>query len=275
MIESVERPLAGDPRRGSLLSGWRQAGAYSHLLRNLVVRDLRLKYKGSVFGFLWSLANPLLMLAVYTLAFRYIIRVEVENFPIFFIIGYLPWVFLATSLTLGATSLLDNAALIGKIYFPRQVLPYSVVLSSAIQFLLALACLGPVLWAVGLAVTPALVAVPVIAALHVLFAAGLVLVLSVAHTRYRDTKHFLEIGLVVWFWVTPIVYPLDMVPDPLRGFIALNPMTAFLQAYRAVLLEGVLPSVATLGALVAWTVAALLLGTFVFRGASASIPEML
>lgn len=275
MVESVQQPVAERRRQGGLPDSWREIGTYSHLLRNLVARDLKLKYKGSVFGLLWSLANPLLMLAVYTLAFRYIIRVQVENFPIFFIVGYLPFVFLSTSLTLGATCLVDNAALIAKIYFPRQVLPYSVVLSSAIQFLLALACLAPVLWVVGLAVTPALIAVPLIVALQVLFAIGLVLALSVAHTRYRDTRHFLEIGLVVWFWVTPIVYPLDMVPDPLRMFIAGNPMTAFLEAYRAVLLEGVLPAAPVLGELFAWTVAVFLFGTLVFRSATAQIPEML
>jgi len=275
MIESVQQPLAERRHPRALQESWWEIGAYSHLLRNLVARDLKLKYKGSVFGLLWSLANPLLMLAVYTLAFRYIIRVQVENFPIFFIVGYLPFVFLSTSLTLGATCLVDNAALIAKIYFPRQVLPYSVVLSSAVQFLLALACLGPVLWAVGLAVTPALVAVPLIVALQVLFAIGWVLALSVAHTRFRDTRHFLEIGLVVWFWVTPIVYPIDMVPDPIRWFIAANPMTAFLHAYRVVLLQGALPSVLLIGELLAWSVAMFLFGTIVFRSASAQIPEML
>lgn len=275
MIESAQRTLAGDRGSAGVLSGWRELGAYSHLLRNLVARDLKLKYKGSVFGFLWSLANPLLMLAVYTLAFRYIIRVRVENFPIFFIIGYLPWVFLSTSLTVGTTCLIDNAALIDKIYFPRQVLPYSVVVSNAIQFILALACLGPVLWLIGLAVTPALVVLPVVVAFNALFAVGLVLALSVSHTRYRDTKHFLEIGLVLWFWVTPIVYPLDMVPEPLRNFIGANPMTVFLQAYRAVLLDGTLPSAMVFGGLIVWTAVALLFGTIVFRSASMGIPEML
>jgi ABC-type polysaccharide/polyol phosphate export permease len=123
--------------------------------------------------------------------------------------------------------------------------------------------------------TPALIAVPLIVVLQVLFAIGLVLALSVAHTRFRDTRHFLEIGLVVWFWVTPIVYPLDMVPESLRRFLAANPMTAFLQAYRAVLLDGVLPTAAVIGELFAWTVVVFLLGTLVFRSATTQIPEML
>lgn len=259
----------------TLVAGWRHLATYSHLLRNLVARELKLKYKGSAFGLLWSLANPLLMLAIYTLAFRYIIRVQVENFPIFFILGYLPWVFLGSSLTLGTTCLVDNAPLIDKIYFPRQVLPYSVALSAGIQFLLALTCLAPVFWLVGLAITPALVILPLIVFLQLLFTVGLVLIVAVAHARYRDTKHFLEIGLVVWFWITPIVYPLEMVPAGIRPFIAANPMTGFLSAYRAVLLAGTVPAGSTVAALAAWTGVVFMLGTVLFRATSPRIPEML
>lgn len=259
----------------NIFAGWRQLAGYSHLLRNLVARDLKLKYKGSVFGFLWSLANPLLMLAVYTLAFRYIIQVRVENFPLFFIVGYLPFVFLSGALTLGATCLVDNASLIEKIYFPRQAIPYSVAISTAIQFVLALVCLAPVFWLVGMAVGPGLVVLPVLVALQLLFTVGLVLIVAVLHTRFRDTKHFLEIGLVVWFWVTPIVYPLTMVPDNIRPFIRLNPMTGFVAAYRIVLLDGSMPSAAILGELALISTIALLLGTLMFRAVSPQISEIL
>jgi len=258
-----------------ILAGWRQLAGYSHLLRNLVARDLKLKYKGSVFGFLWSLANPLLMLAVYTLAFRYIIRVQVENFPLFFIVGYLPFVFLSGALTLGATCLVDNASLIDKIYFPRQAIPYSVALSAAIQFVLALVCLAPVFWLAGMAIGPGLLALPLLVALQLMFTIGMVLIVAVLHTRFRDTKHFLEIGLVVWFWVTPIVYPLTMAPDNIRSFIRLNPMTGFIVAYRMVLLDGSLPSPAILGELALISAIGLVLGTLMFRTVSPQISEML
>lgn len=252
----------------------RELRSYRHLLRNLVACDLKLKYKGSVLGLAWSLANPLMMLAVYTIAFDYILQIRVENFPLFFFIGYLPWTFLSNSLTMSAVCIVSNGALLNKIYFPRAILPLSIVLSNAFQFLLAAVCLLPVLWWVGMPLGRTLFAFPLVFLLQFAFAFGLSELAAVSHTFFRDTRHLLDVLLTIWFWMTPIVYPTELVPDVLRPWIELNPMTSYLRAYRALALYGQWPDIATLVSTLVWSAVALMAGSVVFNNHSRRFAEL-
>ena len=118
---------------------------FKYLIYNLVLRDLKVKYKGSTLGFLWSLLNPLLMLAVYTVAFKYVIKLRVPNFPVFLFCALMPWTFLSSTLSIGAISITDNSNLVKKVYFPREVLPLSVVLINLFHFSLTFVVLIPAL----------------------------------------------------------------------------------------------------------------------------------
>ena len=214
---------------------------YRDLVVNVVRRDLQVRYKGSTLGFAWSLAHPLVMAAVYTLAFRYVIRVGIPNFPLFLLAGLMPWMFLSSSLNIATASIVDNGALVRKVAFPRALLPLSAVASQFVQFVTMYGVIVPVALALGVGVSWAWLALLPMMALQLLFVAGLGLGLSTAYVYFRDTRHLVEVFLQVWFWLTPIVYAPSFVPERFRGFLRLNPMTPFVTSYQTIVLEHRLP----------------------------------
>jgi lipopolysaccharide transport system permease protein len=247
---------------------------YRAFVQNLVLKDLKLKYRDSFLGVVWSLAHPLLMLAVYTLAFKHILRIDVEHYAYFVLVGLLPWNFFMGA-SMGATqSVVMNGSLIRKVYFPRQILPIAAVLFSLAQYLLALAVFLPLLLlASGLPLRwPALLFVPLLA-LHLLFCIGVALFLSALTTSFRDVAHLTEIGMLLLFWLTPIVYPVSQVPDHLRVLFAMNPMAAFTVAYQNVLFWGRVPDATAAASLIAWTAVAIVAGHVVFDWYSPTFAE--
>jgi ABC-type polysaccharide/polyol phosphate export permease len=220
--------------------------AYRDLVRHLVLRDLRLKYKGSTLGVLWSLANPVIMAAVYTVAFKYIVRLPIERFPLFLLSGLVPWTFFAGALGASAASVVDNSALVRKVRFPRLVLPLAATLAQLVQFALTYALVIPALaWfdGGGLGVT-ALAAVPLML-LQSIFTAGLGLAAATANVHLRDTKHLLDVALQIGFWLTPVVYSLALAPKRLAALLAWNPLTHFVGAYQGAVVDGRWPSAGT------------------------------
>lgn len=217
--------------------------SYRELLRNLVLKDLKLKYRGSILGFLWSLVNPLAMVAVYTLAFTYIIRTGQDNFAFFFILGLLPWTFFSGSALMSTGAIVDNAGLIKAVRFPRAILPISTVLFNLVQYLLTAAVIVPLMLLItGTPPAWAALAFPIVLTLQVAFTVGVALALSAATTFFRDIRHLLDIGLGMLFWLTPIVYRLDTVPEPLNTFVALGPVTPFVVGYQMMFYDGVWPA---------------------------------
>ncbi len=210
---------------------------YRFLVYSFVSRDLKVKYKGSVLGFFWSLLNPLVMLVVYTVAFKYIIRIRVENFPVFFLCAFLPWSFLASSLSMSVGSIKDNGNLIKKVYFPREVLPLSVVLSNLVQFLLTFMILIPALLFFKIQLGLPLLFLPLIIIFQTAFNLGLSFFFSAFNVFFSDVKHLLEILLQIWFWLTPIIYPVSFVPERFQSLYKLNPAVLFVEGYRNLLLE--------------------------------------
>jgi len=215
---------------------------YRDLLRNLVLRDLRVKYKGSSLGFAWSFLHPLLMAAVYTVAFKYVVRIQVEHFAVFLLSGLLPWTFFVGAVTTATGSVADNAPLVRKVAFPRVVLPLAAVASQFVQFLLMYAAVVPVAAVLGVAPSPALLALVPLIALELVFVSGVALVGATAYVHFRDTKHLLDVLLQVWFWATPIVYPLTLVPERFQWLARLNPMTLLVESCHQVVIARRWPS---------------------------------
>jgi ABC-type polysaccharide/polyol phosphate export permease len=209
---------------------------FKNLIYNLVARDLKVKYKGSILGFFWSLLNPLIMLIVYTIAFQYIIKIRVENFPLFFLCGFLPWTFLSLSLSMAVSSIKDNANLVKKVYFPREILPLSIVLSNLVQFLLTFIILIPALVIFKIKLGFPLLLLPFIILFQLAFTQGLAFILSSLNVFFSDVRHLLEIFLQIWFWLTPIIYPVDLVPERFQSLYRLNPAVLFVESYRNSLL---------------------------------------
>jgi ABC-2 type transport system permease protein len=211
------------------------------LLAELVRKDLMVKYKNSALGFVWSLANPLLYLAVFTLVFNVFLRGGVDNFAVLFMAGFLVWNFFNLSTLTATGAVVGNANLVRKVRFPRIVLPLSAVGFGGVHFLLQLAVLFAALTVLYRdAFGPQLALLPPALAVAVTFTVGMSLLASALNVRYRDVEHLLEIALLAWFWLTPIVYPVTVVRDLLAEhrllwlfrFYMANPMTAVVVAMQ-------------------------------------------
>lgn len=235
---------------------------YRELLKNLVLKDLKLKYRGSILGFLWSLFNPLLMILVYTIAFNYILRQRVQGFVFYVMLGILAWTFFVNSATMATGAIIDNAGLVKSVFFPRAILPVATVLFNFAQYLLTILVFLPlmlVLYRVPLG--PQMLLYPVFLGLQVLFTIGVALILSTGTAFFRDTRHFLEIALTALFWVTPIVYQSNQMSGRVRAAVLLGPMSPYIGAYQTIFFYREWPGLsiwlpATLYAVVAFCIGA-------------------
>jgi len=248
--------------------------AYRTFIRNMVIKDLKLRYQASVLGFLWSMLNPLLMLGLYTVVFSKVMRVQMENYTFFLFAGLMPWTFFSGSLLASTTSLLGNAGLIRKVHFPHETLPFATVLFNFAQLILGLIVVVPGLVVItGARLTwVALAALPLLL-LHFAFTIGIAFALSALTTVFRDVAHFTEIALLFLFWGSPIVYTAEMAPRALQTWFRMTPLAGFAVAYQAVLVQHRLPNTELVLTLVGWTVAALLVGHALFRRLGPSFAE--
>ena len=270
--------------------------ASRELLANLTLREVRGKYKRTVFGQLWSLANPLALMLIYTFVFAFIFRIKPEPgdpsglniFALWLLCGLLPWTFAATVITQGLGSLVANANLIQKVYFSRIVLPLSVVGSVGYNWLFEMLVLIIALSAVGGFVLPWIPLVLLTMVLLALFAAGLALMLSVANVYFRDTEYFLTIILQLWLYLTPIIYPATMVDSQSKAFggllgtpvtIAevyhLNPMEHFVNVFRQMLYDNRWPDPQEWLICTVWAVVSITIGMFVFHRNERNLAELL
>ena len=247
---------------------------YRELIRNLVLKDLKLKYRDSVLGFLWSLANPLLLIAVYSFVFGHILRGGPENFAYFLMVGILPWNFFSQSLMMSTGSILDNGNLIRKVSIPMEVFPVATVLFNLAQYLLALAVFFPMAL-LFFKVSPALAWITFlpILALQIIFILGLSFILSTATVFYRDVRHFTEIFLLLLFWLTPIIYDIRTLPEPLRQTVRMNPLSFFIAAYQDIFYRRMFPDSSVFLALVFLSSLSLMGGYGLFARCKAQFPE--
>lgn len=242
------------------------------LLRNLTVRELKVRYKRSALGFVWTLLNPLLMMAVFTLVFAAFFRSSgLEWFPIYFLSAYLPFAFFQASCQIATGSVVGNANLVRKVYFPRAVLPVSVVLSQLVHLAMGLGVLlaAETIIYIGWDRTfdwwfylPVLLFATVLLAM---FATGLSLLLAAANTFLRDIGEFTTVAFLLWFYATPVIYPMSIAPEWVQTLLKLNPIYPFIAMYRSALYEMQLPGLPTVAYGVFWAVAMLAIGWAVFQ----------
>lgn len=243
---------------------------YRQLIAALTARDLKARYRGSVLGYFWSLANPLLLLGVYTIVFTKFFPSKVaQPFPLFLFTGILPWTFFSAAILESTNAISGNAGLIKKVMFPAEALPVVVVLSHLVHFALAI----PVLLAAKLAFALAgqttmrwtILLVPVLMLLQSCFVAGLALAISSASILFRDLRDIVTNVMQLGFFVTPIIYTIDSIDSRwVRALLRLNPMTPFVIAYQDVLFYGVLPTLSDTFLMIAYALASLSLGFAVF-----------
>jgi ABC-type polysaccharide/polyol phosphate export permease len=255
---TMDDRAATRPNLGRTLRGLFQ---YGHLLRNLVVKDLKLKYRGSVLGFVWSLANPLLMIAVYTLAFTYILRIRTPGFVFYLMLGVLAWTFFANATAMSTGSIVDNGGLARSVWFPRAILPIASVLFNFAQYLLTVAVFLPVLMLLyHVAPAAPMLAYPAFLLLQLLFTIGVALLLAVGTAFFRDVRHLVEVALAVMFWGTPVVYETTQLPERLRSLILLTPLSPYVTAYHDVFYYRRWPAADTWSLAVVYAAVALVAG---------------
>ena len=207
---------------------------YREFLKSNVKKDIRGKYKGSFLGILWSFINPLLSVLVYAIVFPYIMRIKVENYLIYLITGIIPWTFFTSSINMGIISVLSNANMIKKVYFPRIILPISTVTSCLVNFLISciiilLFCIGS-----GLGLSINLLWLPLIAVIQYVMLLGFTFILSAIEMYMRDIEHIVNFVLSMAFYVTPILYTPDIFPTQLSWVLKINPMAYIVNAYRSI-----------------------------------------
>jgi len=241
--------IAKDQNRGRMGRYFSEIWRYRDLLYSLVVRDLKARYKNSVLGILWSLFNPLLMMLIFTWVFTVMLpHQNIRAFPVFFLCGLLPWNYFTGALVSSTASVVNNAHLIKKVYFPREVLPISAVLSNLVHFLIALIVLFALMLGFRIPLSKWLLLLPLVILIQTIFISGMGLILSTVNVFYRDVQHILEVLLLAWFFLTPIFYPIDILPrsyqlggisiDVWRLMRIINPMASIIATYRDILYWG-------------------------------------
>ncbi len=246
------------------------------MISSLVKRDLRGRYKGSVLGFLWTFLNPLLQLIVYTFVFSVIMRAGIEDYYLFLFVALVPWTFFSTSVGGGAGCITSQQSLVNKIYFPREVLPISYVLSQLINMLLSFIVVAIVLLVSGKGINLAVWwYLPIIILQETLLAFGLTLLVAGITVYFRDMQFLLNIIMMAWQFLSPVMYSVDMVPDNFRGIFNLNPMTPIIVAYRDVLYYKQAPHLHTFILGTVMGVAMLMIGCFSFGKLKKHFAEVL
>jgi ABC-2 type transport system permease protein len=238
---------------------------YRPLLNQLVIRDLKVKYRRSFLGYLWSLLNPLLMMCVMTLVFEHMFRFSVANYPVYVIIGQTCWNFFFESTTWALDSVLMNSALIRKVYLPKIVFPTSRVMSSFVNMLFSLGAILIVMLFTHVHFTWALLMLPFILVCLFLFCLGVGMVLAALTVYFRDMMHLYTVLTTAWMYMTPIFWTIDIMPAKYFWIIRLNPMYHYITYFRNLVLEGIVPPLHTHLLCLAMSLAALLIGDYIFE----------
>lgn len=227
---------------GLVLNAAAAAQRYRFLMRQLVARDFKTKYKRSILGVLWSFLNPLLTMMVQYVVFSTLFRNDIQNFPAYLLVGVVFFNFFSEACGMGLLSIVDNAPLITKVYIPKYIFPAARVLSSFVNFALALLPLFAVLLFTGQRVTKAFFLLPFSLACMLVFCLGMSMLLSALMVFFRDVQFLWNVVNMLWMYMTPVFYPETIIPELFLPFYKLNPLYQFITFTRVILLEGVSPA---------------------------------
>ena len=238
---------------------------YRHMLMTLVKQDINGRYKGSFFGFLWTLLNPLLMLVVYSIVFQFVFRSNIEHYPIYLFICLMPWNTFAKSIANGTTCVSNNASILKKVYFPREVLPLSVVISNTIQYFFSAVIIFIALLVSGVGVSWFALFLPVMVFIQALFTLGIIFLLSAANVYIRDVQYIMNPVMMIWMYASPILYSISMVPEKYVDLYRLNPMVSIMEGYQSILYSQTFPDFKSLGIVLVVSIVIFIIGYLVFN----------
>ena len=227
-----------EPVKGWVSFDLKEVWNYRELLYILAKRDIKVRYKQTIFGGLWAIIQPFFMMVVFTLFFGRLAKVPSDGipYPIFVYAGLLPWTYFANALSASGNSLVGSANLITKVYFPRLIIPASASLAGLLDFFVAMIVLGAMMIYYQFAPNISILLLPCLVSLTFLCAVGVGLWLSALNVEYRDIRYVIPFLIQLWMFVSPVIYPVSMLKEEYRWLLALNPMGGVIEAYRSSLL---------------------------------------
>ena len=238
---------------------------YRELLKTNVKKEIRGKYKNSFLGVLWSFLNPLLQIAVYAIVFPLILRNTQENYVIFLCCGLIPWTFFSTAITRSASTMIENGNIIKKVYFPREILPISVVTSEAVNFIISTIIIMAFVIFGGLGITKYILFYPLVLLAQYIIVLVISFIISSVTVYFRDLQHLIGVALQLLFYATPIVYAADTIPEGFKWILDINPMTYIINGYRAIFYEQQAPDLVPISILIGVGVLCCVIGYCIFN----------
>ncbi|MBU3911101.1 MAG: ABC transporter permease [Candidatus Omnitrophica bacterium] len=223
----------------NLIDRFKKIISQRQIIKSMTVKNLKEKYIGSALGILWAIINPLLIMLVIAFVFTKIMKTEIRNTPFFMLSALLPWFFFANSISEATTSMRNNIGVLSQFVMMRETVPLSIAFANFINFLFGFMVILPFFIIVNMAIAKYLLLLPALMALHFIFTLGVCLSFSIINVYFRDLSQLLNIGLMFLFWVTPVFYSLDMMPEAYRNIIIIvNPMACYAVLYRSLLYYG-------------------------------------
>ena len=245
------------------------------VIQELVSREIRRKYSRSKLGIIWSVLNPLLSMAVLSLIFSSMFRKSIENYPVYYLTGFLIWNFFTTATNTAMTSLADNQMLILQVKLPRSIFPLARVCTAFVNYLYSLAAYLCILLLFRIPFTWYMLLYPAIAAMVFFFALGLGCILSVLYVFFGDVRHLYSVLLTLWMYLSALFYPLELLPEGMQALIRQNPIYSFIAAARDCILYGRMPGADVWARMALWSLGVFLAGVWIFRGSQNRIVQKL
>jgi lipopolysaccharide transport system permease protein len=251
--------------------------SYRELLREWMLKDLKVRYKQSFLGGAWAILQPLSLMIVFSVVFTKFVKMPSGGipYPVFSYVALLPWTFFAGSISLASQSLVQNMNLVTKSYFPREILPVSVVMVGLVDFLVGSIILIGMIFFYQIKIQITVLMLPCILLFQTLLTFGIVLITSALNVFYRDIRFIIPLGLQLWMYATPIIYPITSVPERFRGLYMLNPMAGIIESYRLVTLQGIWPDWRIFGYIVLLSISIFCLGYVCFKRVEWKFPDLI
>ncbi len=248
---------------------------YRTMVKSIINKDLRTRYRGSFLGFLWTFVNPLIQLIIYSIVFPYLLRMQIENYAMFMFVCLIPWIFFSSTVVGSCSLILNNANIVTKIYFPRVILPISFTLSGLVNMLLSYLIVIPMLYFFDIKITFYLLWLIPLFLLLTLLAMGFAMFFSAMNVYFRDIEHVLGVFMLGLYFFTPVLYSLDIFPTEVQHWFYYNPLTSIMLSIRSVAMYGSNPDFNMLIYPIFFTVVMLLIGYTTFNKLQRKFAEMI
>lgn len=235
-----------------------------YIIMNFINQDLTIKYKRSLLGFFWSLLNPIATMTITSIVFSAIMRFDLNEFAIFLFAGLIPWNFIAMSIDTSSVAIINNEGYIKKIYIPKVIFPVVSTTSNFITMLFSMGALFVIMLGLGAKISLSLIFLPISFMILYIFTLGNALIISILNVYFRDMKYIVGIILSVWYYYTPILYPIKFIPENIRYIFYLNPVYYIIELFRAPIYNNVFPDLKTITISVLIAFSCFLVGIFIF-----------